>query len=129
MKLPSEMTYWERVRFTILCIIALLSLLGFIHITETMAHPDGAKPYWYPSSFIYGYVTGCADQVEKNQVPFTQLMWPEQVRSVCSCVVDAFRHSVTYQEILDNSTNAEMVMIATATFPICVQQEMQGLNN
>ena len=56
-------------------------------------------------------------------------MWPEQVRSVCSCVVDAFRHSVTYQEILDNSTNSEMVMIATATFPICVQQEMQGLNN
>ena len=37
MKLPSEMTYWERVRFTILCLIALLSLLGFIHITETMA--------------------------------------------------------------------------------------------
>ena len=108
----------------------LIFTIAIILFTITVkAHPDGAKPYWYPSSFIYGYVTGCADQVEKNQVPFTQFMWPEQVRSVCSCVVDAFRHSVTYQEILDNSTNAEMIMIATATFPICVQQEMQGLNN
>ena len=108
----------------------LIFTISIILFTTTVkAHPDGAKPYWYPSSFIYGYVTGCADQVEKNQLPFTQSMWPEQVRSVCSCVVDAFRHSVTYQEILDNSTNSEMVMIATATFPICVQQEMQGLNN
>ena len=107
----------------------IFTIAIILFTTPIKAHPDGAKPYWYPSSFIYGYVTGCADQVEKNQAPFTQSMWPEQVRSVCSCVVDAFRHSVTYQEILDNSTNAEMVMIATATFPICVQQEMQGLNN
>ena len=126
MKLPSEMTYWERVRFTILCLITLLSLLGFIHITETMAHPDGATPYWYPSSFIYGYINGCADQIEKNQLPFTEQMWPVQVREVCGCVVDAFRHSLTFEEISDNSTNEQAVMIATATFPICVNEQLKN---
>ena len=108
----------------ILSVACLITLLLWIDYTE--AHPDGATPYWYPSSFIYGYVTGCADQVEKNQVPFTQQMWPDEVREVCSCVVDAFRHSVTYQEILDNSTNAEMVLIATATFPACVEETLRN---
>lgn len=93
--------------------------------TLLFAHPDGTTPYWYPSNFIFGYINGCADQVEKNQVPFTQVMWPEQVREVCGCVVDAFRHSVTYEEILDNATNNEMVLIATATFPVCVDEVMR----
>ena len=105
-------------------IVLSLGLLVTIY-TVTTAHPDGATPYWYPSSFIYGYISGCADQVEKNQIPFTQLMWPEEVREVCGCVVDSFRHSVTYEEILDNSTSATMVLIATSTFPVCVDQMMK----
>jgi len=101
-----------------------LSLVFFLFLPFTVvSHPDGITPYWYPSSFIYGYVTGCADQVEKDQIPFTKEFWPEQVRSICGCVVDAFRHSVTYEEIIDNSTNQKMVAIASATFPICVRQE------
>ena len=123
MKLPSEMTYWERVRFTILCLIALLSLLGFIHVTETRAHPDGATPYWYPSSFIYGYINGCAESVEQGQFPFTEEFWPDQIRSICGCVVDALRHSMTYQEILDNATNYDASLIVGATFPICIREE------
>ena len=107
----------------ILSVTCLIGLLLWIDYTE--AHPDGATPYWYPSSFIYGYINGCADQVEKNQIPFTQVMWPEQVREVCGCVVDAFRHSVTYEEILDNATNNEMVLIATATFPVCVDEVLR----
>ena len=103
-------------------------LLVIVFATQTNAHPDGATPYWYPSNFIYGYITGCADQVEKNQVPFTQQMWPEQVREVCGCIVDSFRHSVTYEEILDNATNATMVLIATATFPVCVDEVLRRNN-
>ena len=104
-------------------------MLVIVFATQTNAHPDGATPYWYPSNFIYGYITGCADQVEKNQIPFTEVMWPEQVREVCGCVVDAFRHSVTYEEILDNATNNEMVLIATATFPVCVDEVMRRNEN
>ena len=40
-------------------------------------------------------------------------------------VMDAFRHSVTYEEILDNATNNEMVLIATATFPVCVDEVLR----
>lgn len=104
-------------------------MLVIVFATQTNAHPDGATPYWYPSNFIYGYINGCADQVEKNQIPFTEVMWPEQVREVCGCVVDAFRHSVTYEEILDNATNNEMVLIATATFPVCVDEVMRRNEN
>jgi hypothetical protein len=92
------------------------------------AHPDGITPYWYPSSFIYGYVNGCADQVERNQLPFTEEMWPVQVRQVCACVVDAFRHSLTFEEISDNSTNNQAVLIASATFPICIREELAKIN-
>ena len=106
----------------LLCSACLVSLL-FI-IDKTHAHPDGATPYWYPSSFIYGYVVGCADSVEQNQAPFTEEMWPDQVRSVCGCVVDALRHSLTYQEITDNDTKASAQLIVNATFPLCIQQEL-----
>ena len=102
--------------------LLIFIILLTVFATPAKTHPDGATPYWYPSSFIYGYINGCADQVEKNQLPFTEMMWPEQVREVCGCVVDAFRHSVTYQDILDNATNNEMVLIATATFPVCVDE-------
>ena len=103
----------------------LIFTIAIILFTTTVkAHPDGAKPYWYPSSFIYGYVVGCADSVEQNQAPFTEEMWPDQVRSVCGCVVDALRHSLTYQEITDNETNASAQLIVNATFPLCIQQEL-----
>lgn len=87
-------------------------------------HPDGATPYWYPSSFIFGYVTGCADQIEKTQTPITKEFWPEEIRSICSCVVDAFRHSITYQEIIDNATDSKVVAIATTTLPVCANEEL-----
>ena len=93
--------------------------------TILFAHPDDSVPYYYPSAFIYGYINGCADQVEKNQLPFTEQMWPAQVREVCGCVVDAFRHSLTFEEISDNKTNDQAVMIATATFPICVNEQLK----
>ena len=106
----------------LLCSLCLFLLLLFID--KAHAHPDGATPYWYPSSFIYGYVVGCADSVEQNQAPFTEEMWPDQVRSVCGCVVDALRHSLTYQEITDNETKASAQLIVNATFPLCIQQEL-----
>jgi len=32
------------------------------------AHPDGATPYYYPSTFIYGFVDGCAEKIEQSQM-------------------------------------------------------------
>ena len=87
----------------VLCLSCMFLLI--FYVVKTEAHSDGATPYWYPSSFIYGYVAGCAESVEQNQAPFTEEMWPVQVRSVCGCVVDALRHSVSYNEVMDNETN------------------------
>ena len=106
----------------ILCLSCMFLLVFFV--VKTHAHPDGATPFWYTSSFIYGYVVGCAESVEQNQAPFTEEMWPDQVRSVCGCVVDALRHSLTYQEITDNDTKASAQLIVNATFPLCIQQEL-----
>ena len=104
----------------ILSVACLITLLLWIDYTE--AHPDGNIPYWYPSSFIYGYINGCAESVEQKQLPFTQEMWPEDVKEVCACLVDSFRHVLTYQQITDNATNGIVVTIATATFPVCVDE-------
>ena len=111
----------------LLCSLCLFLLLLFID--KTHAHPDGATPYWYPSSFIYGYVEGCADSVEQGQLPFTEEFWPVEVRSICACVVDALRHSMTYEEILDNATNAQTSLIVSATFPICINEESTRKQN
>ena len=51
-------------------------------------------------------------------------MWPDNVKNVCACVVDAMRHSLTYEEMLDNASHEKTVMIATATIPICVREEL-----
>jgi len=97
-------------------------LLAIVFATPINGHPDGAIPYWYPSSFIYGYINGCADSVEQKQLSFTKDMWPDDVREVCACVVDSFRHVLTYQQITDNATHDIVVNIATATFPVCVDE-------
>ena len=103
-------------------------VLTFLLLLYTMSilygHPDGKIPYWYPSTFIYGYINGCYEATEYNQVPFTKDMWPDNVKNVCACVVDAMRHSLTYEEMLDNASHEKSVMIATATIPICVREEL-----
>ena len=92
-------------------------------------HSDGKTPYWYPSSFIYGYINGCYEATEYNQVPFTEDMWPDNVKNVCACVVDAMRHSLTYEEMLDNASHTDAVLIAQATLPMCIQQEYEEIMN
>ena len=83
-------------------------------------HPDGSTPYWYPAGWIYGFVGGCADSLEQNQAPLIEEMWPAQVREVCGCVLDSLRHSITWEEIMDNnSKDSTMQVIVNTTLPIC----------
>ena len=104
----------------ILCLSCMFLLV--FYVVKTEAHPDGATPYWYPSSFIYGYVVGWLISRTKPTTIYTRDV--DQVRSVCGCVVDALRHSLTYQEITDNDTKASAQLIVNATFPLCIQQEL-----
>ena len=106
--------------------IILLCFFLLVFTQSIKSHPDGATPYWYPSDFIYGYINGCAESVEVSQLPFTQELWPVQVRTVCACVVDTLRHTLTYQEISDNKSNEQVLMIAITTFPICVEEVLRN---
>lgn len=101
-------------------------LVGLILLWSSVlnGHPDTAVPFWYPSAYMYGFINGCSETIEQSQVPFTQEMWPEQVKEVCGCVVDALRHSMTFQELTaaDAQSQAEVQLIVNATMPICVSQ-------
>ena len=101
-----------------------LCVVMFVMSNFVMAHPDNATPYWYPAEFIYGYINGCFEATELNQVPFTENMWPDDVKRVCACVVDAMRHSMSHEKMLDDATHNEAVLIAISTLPVCVDEVM-----
>ena len=100
-----------------------ISLLILFCSTSAYAHPDGAKPYWYPSSYIFGFIRGCAETVEQNTPQIIEELWPDQIRSVCGCVLDSLRHSFTYHEALSEDS-AAMNLIVSATLPICIEEEL-----
>ena len=109
------------IKITITVILVLTHSL-YLSPTAVLSHPDGMKPYFYPATFIYGFVGGCAETVEQTRAPVTQELWPDGVRAVCSCVVDALRHSMPFHEAQDDSKKPKMQVIVDATFPICVDQ-------
>ena len=98
------------------------TLFAIFSHSVAYSHPDGATPYFYPSTFIYGFVGGCAETVEQTRAPVTQDLWPDGVRAVCSCVVDALRHSMPFHEAQNDLMKPKMQTIVDATFPICVDQ-------
>ena len=101
-------------------IIALLFCSGSSTIS---AHPDGAVPFWYPASYIYGFVNGCAQTVELRRAPITAELWPDEVRSVCGCIMDSLRHALTFEEAVAEGASA-MQLIVSSTMPICIQEEL-----
>ena len=100
-----------------------ISLLLFILSFSVYAHPDGATPFWHPSSYIFGFIRGCAETVEQNTPQIIEELWPDEIRSVCGCVLDSLRHSFTYHEALSEGS-AAMNLIVSATLPICIEEEL-----
>jgi len=100
--------------------------LILIFSSKINSHPDGAIPYWYPSSYIFGFVNGCADTVEKSGV-FSNRFWPNEIRSICGCVVDSLRHSLTFEEVntleADNKTTVDLQTFVAITMPLCVNEK------
>ncbi len=101
-------------------------IIGLLLIASSKiiwAHPDGATPFWYSSSFIFGFVGSCAGTLEREGSPITRQLWPEEIQSVCSCVVDSLRHSLTYQESIEENKVA-MQLIVNATMPVCIEEQI-----
>jgi hypothetical protein len=102
---------------------------GWKHVN---AHPDGATPFWYPSSYIYGFVNGCWQTVEQNEF-LSKDMWPDEIKSVCGCVIDAIRHSIPFHEAekRDPESNRKFDEITRGVLPVCIseQEESRRLRN
>ena len=94
---------------------------------DLMAHPDGATPYWYPSSWIYGFVDGCAGKIEEQGAdgmhPWVNEMWPENIRSICGCTVDSLRHAFTFSEVEGDAEKVQMLV--NVTLPVCIDEEQR----
>ena len=105
--------------------ILLVVTFVLFSMQEIKAHPDGAIPYWYPASYIYGFVDGCAETIEMSGV-YSDRFWPNEIRSLCGCVIDSLRHSLTFEEISseDKQSNVDTQMIVSATMPICIQEKL-----
>ena len=95
---------------------------GIFTSTAAHAHPDGSKPFWYPATFVYGFIDGCWETIEQSEAPITQDMWPAQIKVVCGCVIDALRHSVAFAEIEGNYMDPGIQLIVNATLPICIEE-------
>ena len=98
----------------------LLVFLVFV-ATSAYAHPDGATPYWYPSTYLYGFIQGCWETVEQNQT-LAAGMWPDDIRAVCGCVIDAVRHSMPFHEAESPNpeTKAKFDFITSGVLPQCI---------
>ena len=108
---------------------AMIVGAGLFLATSASAHPDGATPYFYPSTFVFGFIEGCWETIEQSRAPILEELWPAQIKVVCGCVVDALRHSVEFAKIKDNYMDPEIQLIVNATFPVCVEeQELYSLN-
>jgi len=113
----------ESVRSTLFFKKSIVAVLAVLATSSAYAHPDGATPYWYPSSYIYGFINGCSKTIEVERIPIIEKLWPDEVRSVCGCVFDSIRHSLTYRESLSEDKSV-FQLIVNSTMPVCMDEEL-----
>ena len=99
-------------------------LIGIILLWSSIlsAHPDGMKPYWYPSAYTYGFVKGCWQSFTERQA-FTEF-WPEEIQEVCGCILDSLRHSLTWEEV-ESKESTKFDEIVAGGLPICILEQSQ----
>ena len=99
----------------------LLLIFLVFSATSVFAHPDGTTPYWYPSTYLYGFIQGCWETVEQNQT-LAAGMWPDDIRAVCGCVIDAVRHAMPFHEAESPNpeTKAKFDFITSGVLPQCI---------
>ena len=102
----------------------ILCLVVFILLSQSIkAHPDGIKPYWYPSAYVYGFVKGCWESFSERQA-FTEF-WPAEIQEVCGCVLDSLRHSLPWAEVESKNTEdiEKFDKIVSGVLPICILEQ------
>ena len=96
--------------------------------TILFAHPDTETPYWYPATYIYGFVQGCWETVEQNQ-SLASGMWPDDIRAVCGCAIDAVRHAMPFHEAESPNpeTKAKFDFVTAGVLPQCIMEVEAGI--
>ena len=70
---------------------------------EQSAGKYGNPPYWpYPSWQITGYVNNCVNTFPQQYPQIRQFLWPNEMGSFCSCVMDKFRQEWAYDDYVKN---------------------------
>ena len=102
-------------------------LLFATSVNDAFAHPE-VLPYWYPTTYLYGFVSGCWESVEQNQT-LAEGMWPDDIRAVCGCVIDAIRHSMPFHEPEDGSPESikKFDAITSGVLPQCIMEVEAGI--
>ena len=104
----------------IILVFAAFVGVSLAYACRLEAHPDSETPYWYPSSYIYGFVQGCCSNVQGSE-EFREF-WPDDTKMICGCVLDAVRHSIPWKETEseDPVLRAKFHDITSTTLPICM---------
>ena len=107
----------------------LLTGVALLFATSVNAHPDGFTPYWYPTTYLYGFVSGCWESVEQNQKASQRECRPDDIRAVCGCVIDAIRHSMPFHEFEDGSPESikKFDAITSGVLPQCIMEVEAGI--
>ena len=105
-----------------------LVLLLILFPTLLFAHPDSEAPYWYPSTYLYGFIQGCWETVEQNQ-SLAEGMWPDDIRAVCGCVIDSVRHSIPFHEAEGKTPESikKFDYITKNVLPQCIMEVEAGI--
>ena len=116
----------HNIAVTITAIIVTFVMTIIIWKKDAFGHPDGATPYWYPATFIYGFVQGCWQTVEQNQ-SLASGMWPDDIRAVCGCAIDAVRHAMPYHEVENPAHSEKFDFVTQGVLPQCIMEVEAGI--
>ncbi len=79
---------------TILILVAISLPKVYAEESRTIFDPK------YPAGVIYGFVEGCYLAFEDQQF-MSDILWPDDLKEICGCVMDGIREAVPLQEFMD----------------------------
>ncbi len=81
--------------------LIILTVLIFTAFNSARAHDNSSLEYYYPSAAVYGFVQECWTTMEGFGSEMTQTLWPTELQSVCGCILDQMRMTITWREFRD----------------------------
>ncbi len=84
--------------------LIVLTVLIFTAFNSSRAHDNSSSTtleYYYPSAAVYGFVQECWTTMEGFGSEMTQTLWPTELQTVCGCILDQMRMTITWREFRD----------------------------